>query len=96
MLRSLKDMLKCTLLAKDGEFGTVDDLFLDDKNLAVRYIVVETGEWLPDHKLLIPLAAFSQTDWIDGLLPMPHTREQVMRKLVRGSLGRYSRFGDGL
>lgn len=59
MLRSITDMLNCNLLAKDGEFGKVGDIFLDDQNWTVRYIVVETSEWLPNQRLLLPMGVLS-------------------------------------
>jgi hypothetical protein len=30
MLRSAKEVLECTVFAKDGILGTVDDIFFDD------------------------------------------------------------------
>ena len=94
MLRSIADMLKCNLFAKDGEFGKVGDIFLDDQNWTIRYLVVETGDWLPNRKLLIPFSALNQPDWIEGTFPLTLTREQAMAKFVRGCIGKYVRFGS--
>lgn len=84
MLRSVRDLLKSTMLAEDGVFGTVDDIFFEDNGRVVKYVVVKTGDWLPDHRLLLPMGALSP-DWVDGLFPMPFTRQQALKKYVRRS-----------
>jgi hypothetical protein len=84
MLRSTKEVLECTVFAQDGIFGTVDDFFFDDNGKVAKYVVIKTGDRLPDHKLMLPMAALSP-DWIGGLLSMPFTRGQVLKKYVRRS-----------
>lgn len=84
MLRSVREVLKCTMFAEDGIFGIVDDIFFDDDGRIMKYVVVKTGDWLPDRKLLLPMGAVSP-EWIDGLFPMPFTRQQALKKYVRGS-----------
>ena len=43
----LKDMV---IRATDGEIGTVDQFYFDDQAWAIRYLTVETGGWLGDHR----------------------------------------------
>lgn len=94
ILRSIAEIMKCNLFAKDGVFGKVNDIFLDDQNWTIRYLVVETSDWLPDRKLLIPFSELNQPDWLEGTFPMTMTRGQAMAKLVRGCVGKYTRFGE--
>ena len=42
-----------TIDALDGEIGSVHDLYFDDQTWNVRYLVVDTGKWLPGRKVLI-------------------------------------------
>lgn len=84
MLRSARGVLECTVFAKDGVFGTVDDIFFDDDGQVAKYVVVKTSDWLPDRRLLLPMGALS-SDWIEGSFPMPFTREQALKKYVRRS-----------
>jgi uncharacterized protein YrrD len=42
-----------TVISADGEIGSVDDLYFDDQTWNVRYLVVDTGKWLPGRMVLI-------------------------------------------
>lgn len=48
--------------ARDGEAGTVADLLFDDRRFTVRWVVVDTGAWLPGRKVLLPPAAFERPE----------------------------------
>ena len=39
--------------ALNGEIGSVHDLYFDDQTWSVRYLVVDTGKWLPGRKALV-------------------------------------------
>ena len=53
MLRSLKDLARTQIQSRDGEFGTTFDFYIDDLEWTVRYLVVDTGKWLPGKRVLI-------------------------------------------
>lgn len=46
MLRSTNDLKNSAVGATDGAIGQVKDFFFDDQRWVVRYLVIETGEWL--------------------------------------------------
>jgi hypothetical protein len=46
MLRNLQDLDGYMIGATDGNVGHVKDFYLDDIAWVVRYLVVETGDWL--------------------------------------------------
>jgi hypothetical protein len=50
MLRTAKDLEKCTIEATDGVIGTVEQFYFDDDQWVVRYLVVRTGTWLSNRK----------------------------------------------
>jgi hypothetical protein len=63
MLWSLEELRGYTIRATDGDIGTVHAFFFDDKTWAIRYLVVDTGAWLPGRRVLISPVALEQPDW---------------------------------
>ena len=49
------------LVARDGEIGHVDD-FLVDENWGVRYLVVDTSNWIGGKSVLISPAVIEKVD----------------------------------
>ena len=58
MLRTAGDLKGVTIEAMDGDIGSVQDLYFDDQTWTVRYLVVDTGTWLPGRQVLISPFAF--------------------------------------
>lgn len=67
MLRSVKEMLNYSILATDGEIGTVSDVLVGDSDLKLRYLVIETGGWLSGCKVLL------STAWLSSVEPGKET-----------------------
>lgn len=53
MLRSIRRLHGDTVRAKDGDIGHINQAYFDDDNWCIRYLVVETGDWLHDRRVLI-------------------------------------------
>lgn len=51
------------LHAKDGEIGHVTDLYFDDEQWTVRYLVVGTGPWFFGRRVLISPNSVTALDW---------------------------------
>jgi hypothetical protein len=77
MLRSVKSLRGYQILAQDGEIGKIHELLFDDQVWVIRYFVVDTGNWLPGRKVILPPHAFGQPDWVEGQIPVNLTRKQV-------------------
>lgn len=77
MLRSCKELRGYRLGASDGEIGEVEDLYFDDQDWAVRYLVADTGYWLPDRLVLIAPRALRRVNETDSVLEIALTRQQV-------------------
>jgi sporulation protein YlmC with PRC-barrel domain len=77
MLRNLKELLGYKISASDGEIGHVKDFYFEDDAWVVRYLVVETGSWLASRQVLISPISVRQPDWLQRLLPLTITRDQV-------------------
>tara|TARA_R110002095_G_scaffold142965_1_gene123803 strand:+ start:17221 stop:17949 length:729 start_codon:yes stop_codon:yes gene_type:complete len=69
MFRSTNELKGYTLLATDGEFGTVRDFLFDDELKITRYVVVDTGSWLISRQVLISPVAMREPDLDTHKLP---------------------------
>lgn len=63
--------------ASDGRLGAVSDLLFEDVGWAVRWLVVNTGHWLPGRKVLLPLSALGRPDRGSRHFPVKLTMQQV-------------------
>jgi sporulation protein YlmC with PRC-barrel domain len=76
-MRRFRDVAALTLEALDGELGAVEDLYMDDRNWAVRYLVVKTGGWLFGRQVLIAPASVRDIDDQARRLRINLTKEQI-------------------
>lgn len=79
MLRSVTDLKHATIGATDGEIGDVKDVYFDDQQWTLRYLIVDTGRWLPGRKVLITPLAISGNDWSVPRIDLSLTRDQIQR-----------------
>ncbi|MBI2189742.1 MAG: PRC-barrel domain-containing protein [Acidobacteria bacterium] len=66
------------LLATDGEIGHVDD-FLVDEDWRVRYLVVDTSNWLGGRSVLVSPAAIARVDSPNRKLHLALSRGEIQR-----------------
>jgi sporulation protein YlmC with PRC-barrel domain len=62
MLRPLSKLKGHAIEATDGRIGTVSDVLFDDASWKTRWLVIDTGRWLPGRKVLIHPSAISGVD----------------------------------
>jgi hypothetical protein len=77
MLRSVDQLYGDKIGAADAEIGRVKDFYFDDLSWAVRYVVVDTGSWLPGRKVLISPHAIGGLDQSGKVLRVNLTRKQI-------------------
>ena len=77
MLSSLKQLYGIQLGASDGDIGHVKDFYFDDQNWAIRYLVVDTGSWLPGRQVLLAPHALGRLDQPEKILRVSLTRKQI-------------------
>jgi len=77
MLQSISQLYGNKLGASDGEIGHVKDFYFDDQNWVVRYVVANTGSWLPGRQVLIPPHVFGKLDSDGKILRVKLTRKQI-------------------
>ena len=77
MLQGIKPLYGNKLGASDGDIGHVKDFFFDDQNWAIRYVVADTGSWLPERQVLISPHAFVYLHQSAKVLAVNLTRKQI-------------------
>ncbi|MGD2121258.1 MAG: PRC-barrel domain containing protein [Gemmatimonadota bacterium] len=79
MLRSTKELKGYTLRATDGDIGECKDFLFDDLDWGVRYMVADTGRWIPEKKILISPISLGDPDWASNRFPVHLTKEEVKK-----------------
>jgi hypothetical protein len=77
MLHVVSALKGYAIEATDGKLGTVSDFLIDDRNWALRWLVVDTGGWLTGRKVLIHPSAFGAIDYERQEMQVRLTRAQV-------------------
>jgi uncharacterized protein YrrD len=77
MLRNAQEIKGFTIQALDGEIGNVHDFFFDDLRWQVRYLVIDTGNWLSGRKVLVIPKVAGQADMAAERLPVSLSQEAV-------------------
>jgi hypothetical protein len=86
-LRSSREVKGYHIQAIDGEIGHVDDFVVDDRTWAIRFIEVDTSNWIGGKSVLVPQSALRNVNWVDHTLSVALTREQVERSPGAGPGG---------
>jgi sporulation protein YlmC with PRC-barrel domain len=76
-LRSANEIQGYYIGARDGEIGHVDDFIVEDTTWAIRYLVVDTQNWLPGKKVLISYKWVNTVDWNRQTVEVAMTRETI-------------------
>ena len=77
MLRSAKELLGYELHGTDGQIGHVRDFYFDDAEWRTRYLVADTGNWLPGRKVLVSPASTGEPDWSSHSVPVKLSKSQI-------------------
>lgn len=76
-LRSAQVVRGYHVEATNGSIGHVEDFLIDDATWAMRYLLVDTRNWWPGKKVLVPLASIREIDWPSSTLRVDLTREAI-------------------
>jgi hypothetical protein len=77
MLRSVNELRGCALQAVDGEIGRTKDFLFDDVDWAIRYMVADTGRWIPKRRVLITPISIGEPNWIERRIPVLLTKQEI-------------------
>ena len=78
-LRSSDKITGYVLRVADGELGQVDDFIIDTDSWKITFVVVKTGTWFSDKKILLPIAWISEIDWLASSITVEATVEDVQQ-----------------
>ena len=81
MLFAIASLHGCRVEAGDGRVGSVKDFLFDDQSWKVRWMVVDTGNWLPGRQVLIHPSAIDPLDLafpVKRVLPMMSTGDTLV------------------
>src|SRR5215203_5588313 len=77
MLHKISDLKGYTISATDGEIGEVQDFYFDDDDWTIRYLVIDTGKWLPGRKVLISPISMGKANRDRQSIAINLTKEQI-------------------
>ncbi len=78
MLRKVTRIQGLPLAARDGKIGAVEDLYFDEVRWAVRYLVVDTGDWLgTGRKVLVSPREIRHGEWPGDAIRVELSRAQI-------------------
>jgi len=76
-LRSAREVIGYYIQAADDEIGHVEDFLVDTHTWAIRYMVVDTANWLPGKKVVIAPEWIEMVSWSDSKVHVGMTQEQI-------------------
>jgi uncharacterized protein YrrD len=76
-LRSLREVMGYRVHGTDGDIGHADDLIVDDKDWAIRYLIVDTRSWLPGGDVVLATSWIQDVSWNDAKIFVSHSREEI-------------------
>ena len=76
-LRSTDEVTGYHVEATDGSIGHIDDFVIDDENWAIRYLIIETKNWLPGKKVLISPDWIESVSWDESKLYVNVSKETI-------------------
>lgn len=80
MLHEAKKLIYYKLDAPDGEIGKFEEFYFDDKYWGVRYLVVDTGNWItdrPDRRVLVSPYAITAVNEKKKIMTTDLTKKQI-------------------
>jgi sporulation protein YlmC with PRC-barrel domain len=76
-LRSAREVIGYYVAASDGDIGHIEDLLVDDDAWRIRYLVVDTRNWLPGRKVVVSPQWMQRIDWGRETVTLDQTRDQI-------------------
>lgn len=76
-LRSMREVDGYAIQARDGLIGHVEDLLVDDVEWVIRYLIVDTRNWLPGRKVVVGPTWVERVNWQDRTVRVDLSRDDV-------------------
>lgn len=78
-LRSARAVTGYSIRATDGDLGHVEDFLIDERDWAIRHLVVDPRSWWPGPHVLVDPEWIRSVSWEDETVEVDVTREAVRR-----------------
>lgn len=79
LTRSTKALKGFAIAARDRDIGHVDDFIIDDERWMIGYVVVDTRNWLPGKKIIVPPSRMKKIDWRTGKIHAELSRRDIKK-----------------
>jgi len=76
-LRSVREVTGYHIHATDGDIGHIQDIFADENDWIIRYMLADTRNWWPGKHVLLARDWVQKIEWDDRSITVNVTREQV-------------------
>ena len=76
-LRSAQEIIGYHIQAQDQEIGHVEDFVIEDATWTISDLLIDTRNWWPGKKVVIPHDAIQTVSWIDRVIVVGPTHEQI-------------------
>ena len=76
-LRSVREVSGYYIQATDDSIGHVEDFFAEENDWRIRYLLVDTRNWLPGRQVLIGADWIDRIDWAENEVFVKVNREKV-------------------
>jgi len=76
-LHSVDQITGYHLQALDGEIGHVEDFLVDPESWSIRYLVIDTSNWIGGRTVLVSPEWVRRIDWNDRLFHVDLTRDAI-------------------
>jgi len=77
MLHKTNEMRGYHIVAADGAIGHVDDFLVDESGWTLRYLVVDTNNWIGGRSVLIASSAIARVDSPNKHIHVTLTRDAI-------------------
>ena len=77
MLHRLSRINGFHMRASDGPLGHVDDFIVDEKTWQVRYLVVDTSNWMGGKWVAVSPTSVTRIEWAEQRLYVSLTQDEI-------------------
>ncbi|MFH1299445.1 MAG: PRC-barrel domain-containing protein [Planctomycetota bacterium] len=76
-LRSVAEVIGYQIQCMEGVVGHVEDMIVDTESWSLRYLIIDTRNWLPSKKVIIAFDWITHITWEDRKAHVDLTQDQV-------------------
>lgn len=84
-LRSVREVTGYRIEARDGRLGHVETFVFDEYTWSVRYVVIDTNNWLPGKKVVVSPHVISHIEWAETKVIVDLPQETIKQAPEYGS-----------